>query len=148
VDGRPKTWLVFACASALCCARGAPEVRPPSISFELEAASMDTDAPDGGVPKRRPPEDRVTRTAFGLALQVVDDPIRACGRTRAHPADGSARLMISVDAHGRVVDVAKVVTPGMEAVAACIEEVVKGVEFPSSDRAHRVRFESRFETQR
>jgi hypothetical protein len=108
---------------------------------------MDVDVPDGGVPRRRPPEDRVTRTAFGLALQVVEDPIRACGRTRAHPADGTARLMIGVNAKGRVVQVSKTVTPGMEAVAACVEEVVKGVEFPASDRAHRVRFESRFETQ-
>jgi hypothetical protein len=122
-------------------------VRPQNITFELEAASMDSDLPDGGSPRRRPPEDRVTRTAFGLALEVVNDPVRLCGKTREHPPDGTARLLISVDAQGRVGEVSKTVTPGMEAVAACIEDVVKGVEFPKSDRAHRVHFESRFETQ-
>jgi hypothetical protein len=152
-----KTALVAtaALAAALCCARATRGNRVSSadgdggldIRFELETAAVDVYVPDGGV-RKRIPEDKSSRTAFGLALEVVDEPVRACGRTRAHPPEGAAKLEIDISPIGRVVSVEKTVTPGMEAVAVCVEEVVRNVEFPRSDRSHRIRFESRFETQR
>jgi len=133
------------CALAVACATWSRS-KPPDIKIELEAATVDQETPDGG--RRLGPEPERFQSQFGETLRKIEDPMRDCGRTQAHPAEGRAKVFVHVSPAGVVISMSDEVTPGMEAVAACIMVAAEHANFPTSDRRHVIKLESRYEVDR